>query len=130
MARNAGLRVAMHDCGRAECFIDDWLDIGVQLWEPAQVSNDILGIKKKYGRRLIIAGGWDNQGPISYPETPDEELREELIRYIDRMAPNGGFCYLASVVGRDTDEPFQRKMKLVKDVYEEYGRDWYRNHGY
>ncbi|MBR6113758.1 MAG: veratrol--corrinoid protein metyltransferase [Oscillospiraceae bacterium] len=130
MARDAGLKIAMHDCGKSECFIDDWLDIGVQLWEPAQTTNDILGVKKKYGRKLIITGGWDNQGPISYPETPDEELREALIKYIDDMAPDGGFCYMAVVVGNYTDEPFIRKMKLVHDVYEEYGRDWYKNHGY
>ena len=74
--------------------------------------------------------GWDLQGPISYPETPDEELREALIDYIDRMAPDGGFAYLVMVVGNYTDEPFQRKMKLADDVYFEYGRDWYRNHGF
>ena len=83
----------MHDCGKSECFIDDWLDIGVQLWEPAQTTNDVLGVKKKYGRKLIITGGWDNQGPIYYPETPDEELREEMIAEIDRMDLRGGFCY-------------------------------------
>ena len=130
LALDAGLKVGMHDCGKCECFIDDWLDIGVKFWEPAQVTNDIMGIKKKYGRKLILTGGWDLQGPISYPETPDEKLREALIDYIDRMAPDGGFAYLVMVVGNYTDEPFQRKMKLADDVYFEYGRDWYRNHGY
>ena len=130
LALDAGLKISMHDCGRAEAFIDDWLDIGVQLWEPAQVTNDIMGIKKKYGRKLIITGGWDNQGPISYPETPDEELREALIAHIDRMAPGGGFCYLCNVVGSSTDDFYQRKMKLVRQVYDEYGRDWYQTHGY
>ena len=46
------------------------------------------------------------------------------------MAPDGGFAYLVMVVGNYTDEPFQRKMKLADDVYFEYGRDWYRNHGF
>jgi hypothetical protein len=130
LALDAGLKIGMHDCGKCEVFIDDWLDIGVKFWEPAQVVNDIMGIKKKYGRKLLITGGWDLQGPISYPETPDEQLREALIDYIDRMAPDGGFAYLVMVVGNYTDEPFQRKMKLADDVYFEYGRDWYRNHGY
>ena len=130
LALDAGLKLAMHDCGKAECFIDDWMDIGVQLWEPAQTSNDIMGIKKKYGRSLIITGGWDNQGPISYPSTPDEELEQGVRDYIDRMAPNGAFCFLAMVVGSPGEEAFDRKMKLLSNVYEEYGRDWYRNHGY
>ena len=130
LARDAGLKIAMHDCGKAECFIDDWLDLGVQLWEPAQTTNDVLGVKKKYGRKLIITGGWDNQGPISYPETPDEELKEALKVYVDTMAPDGGFCYMPVVVGNYTDEPFIRKMKLINDFYLEYARDWYKNNGY
>ena len=130
LALDAGLKIGMHDCGKSECFIDDWLDLGVGLWEPAQTTNDILGVKKKYGRKLIITGGWDNQGPISYPETPDEELKEALKVYVDTMAPDGGFCYMPVVVGNYTDEPFIRKMKLCDDFYHEYARDWYRNNGY
>lgn len=120
----------MHDCGKCESFIDDWLDMGVSLWEPAQVSNDLLGIQQRCRGRLSFAGGWDNQGPISYPNTPDEELAQALRDYIDRFAPGGGFCYMASVVGAQGEPVFDRKMMLVQQVYEEYGRDWYRNHGY
>ena len=129
LALNAGVRVVMHDCGKCECFIDDWIDMGVTGWNPAQVTNDLMGIKKKYGRKLVICGGWDNQGPISFPDTPDEELRRALMDYIDRFAPDGGFAYMASVVGSAGDEAFDRKMKLIDRVYREYGRDWYKNHG-
>lgn len=129
LALNAGLKIGMHDCGKCECFIDDWIDLGVCLWEPAQVANDLVGIQQKYRGKLSFAGGWDNQGPISFPETPDDELRQALRDYIDRFAPAGGFAYMASVVGSAGDEPFQRKMKIVDEVYEEYGRDWYSRHG-
>ena len=50
--------------------------------------------------------------------------------YIDRMAPNGAFCFLGMVVGSPGEEVFDRKMKLMNRVYEEYGRDWYKNNGY
>lgn len=130
LARDAGLLIGMHDCGKCECFIEDWLDMGVCLWEPAQVSNDLVGIQKKYHGRLAIAGGWDNQGPISYPETPDEELAQGVRDYIDTFAPLGSFAFMVSVVGSETDEYFKRKMALADQVYEEYGRDWYKRHGY
>ena len=128
LALNAGLRVGMHDCGKCECFIDDWIDIGVRLWEPAQVGNDLAAIQQKYKGKLTFAGGWDNQGPISFPETPDEALAQALRDYIDAYAPGGGFAYMASVVGSQGDDYFQRKMKLVDQVYEDYGRDWYARH--
>ena len=130
LALNAGLKIGMHDCGKCESFIDDWIDLGVCLWEPAQVGNDLLAIQKKYKGKLTFAGGWDNQGPISFPDVPDIELEQALRDYIDRFAPGGGFCYMASVVGSEGDEYFQRKMKLVRRVYDEYGKDWYKNHGY
>ena len=129
LALDAGLKIAMHDCGKCESFIDDWLDIGVCLWEPAQVQNDLVGIKKKYQGKLSIAGGWDNQGRISWRETPDDELRDALVNYIDTFAPNGGFAYMATVVGTGGEEAFDRKMKIVQEVYEDYGKDWYKNHG-
>jgi hypothetical protein len=43
-----------HDCGKSEQFIDDWLEIGVSAWNPVQVTNDCVGIKKKYGNRLRL----------------------------------------------------------------------------
>ena len=64
--------------------IDDWIDMGVSLWEPAQVGNDLLAVQKKYHGKLAFAGGWDNQGRISFPETPDEELAQAVRDYIDR----------------------------------------------
>lgn len=130
LALNAGLKIGMHDCGKCECFIDDWLDMGVCLWEPAQVTNDLPAIQKKYRGKLTFAGGWDNQGPISFPDVPDEELRQAIVEYIDRFAPGGGFAFMVSVVGSESDEFFQRKMKLAAEVYRDYGRDWYRRNGY
>ncbi len=129
IALNAGLKIQMHCCGKSESFIEDWLDIGVCAWDPAQVSNDLVGIKEKYKGKLTIIGGWDNTGPISYPTTPDEELRDALKTYVDTFAPDGGFAYNASVVGAPGEEIYDRKMKLIKDFYVEYGRDWYKNHG-
>ncbi len=129
LALNAGLKIGMHDCGKCESFIDDWLDIGVSLWEPAQVGNDLLAVQKKYHGRLTFAGGWDNQGAISFPDTPDEELAQAVRDYIDRYAPGGGFAFMAHVVGNERQDVFKRKTALVHQVYLDYGRDWYQRHG-
>ena len=120
----------MHDCGKAESFIPDWLDIGVQIWEPAQTSNNFVEIKQKYGRDIIVAGAWDNQGYVSYEDTPDEVLRDAVVDYIDRMAPNGGFCFMCLPMGNPGEEIFERKMKLIDEIYEDYGKPWYKNHGF
>jgi hypothetical protein len=128
IALDNGLPLLMHCCGKCEMFIDSWLEIGVSAWEPAQVSNDLTAIKKKYGRKLAICGGWDNTGPVSMPETGDEEFREAVINYIDTFAPNGGFVYGVMVASGFGQEEYDHKMAIANEVYETYGRDWYRNH--
>ncbi len=31
-----GLYIQVHDCGRCEDFIDDWLELGITAWDPLQ----------------------------------------------------------------------------------------------
>lgn len=129
MALDDGLFVTMHDCGKCETFIDDWVEMGVSAWEPAQVSNDLVAIKKKYGRRLAIMGGWDNTGRISFADqVTDEELREALYRYVDTLAPNAGFAFLAMMNGSQEDEEVKRKSAIIEDVYQNYAKSYYKTH--
>ncbi|MCL1848533.1 MAG: veratrol--corrinoid protein metyltransferase, partial [Clostridiales bacterium] len=64
-----GLPIDMHCCGRCEDFIEDWRDIGVNIWNPAQISNDLQGIKAKYGNSFVLVGCWDSQGPPGWYES-------------------------------------------------------------
>jgi uroporphyrinogen-III decarboxylase len=130
LARENGLPIQMHNCGRCEDFIEDWLDIGVSAWDPAQVTNNLIGIKKKYGRRLCLAGCWDSSGPASWTSTSDEILKDELAKYVDTYAPGGGFMYTAYVMGAVGDEVAKRKKDIIQQFYEDYARDWYKRNGY
>ena len=125
---NGGAFIDMHDCGHCEAFIDDWMDFHITSWNPAQPSNDIPAIKKKYGRKLIIAGGWDSQGPLAYSSVPEDELREALINYVDTCAPNGGFVFSAFAMGKPYKEGGKSSMQIVNEVYEEYAKNWYQTH--
>jgi hypothetical protein len=104
----------MHCCGKCESFIDDWIELGVRAWEPAQVSNDLRAIKAKYAGKLAIMGGWDNTGPISYPSVTDEELLAALKEYVDTFAPDGGFAYMAMVMSESDDPEALRKVELAE----------------
>ncbi len=130
MALENGLPVSMHCCGHCEMFIDDWIDIGVTAWEPAQTSNDLVGIKKKYGRNMAIMGGWDNIGPISQVGSgvSDEALEQALIEYVDTFAPDGGFAFMAHMTGDRENEEHKRKSAIIDRVYQEYAIPWYKNH--
>jgi uroporphyrinogen-III decarboxylase len=125
-ARDRGLPVMMHDCGRCEDFIDDWRDCGVNSWNPAQLTNDLDGIKKKYGNSLVLIGCWDSQGDAGYMYTPEDVVRQAVRDTIDRFAPGGGFMFLGSVYGPDDDPAVDLKKKWITEEYEAYREHPYK----
>jgi hypothetical protein len=90
--------------------------------------NDLVGIKKKYGRKLAICGGWDSMGPAMDEDATEELVRAEVRKYIDTFAPGGGFAYAAhGLKMKPTQKDFMRQAWML-DEYENYGRHWYDNH--
>ena len=128
LAHDSGLLVTVHNCGRCEDQLDDWLDMGISGWDPAQPVNDLLGIKAKHGRKIAIIGGWDSTGPASWPTCTEEELLAELDRYVDTLAPGGGFCFAVAVMGASYDEKQRSKMQLVQQYYRDKVRNYYKTH--
>ena len=128
LAVERGIPVNMHCCGHCEVLLEDWREIGVSIWEPAQVSNDLLAIKAKYGRDLVLTGCWDSQGPVAWPEATEEEVKSAVRECIDTYAPDGGFVFWASAYGAPDDIPMQNKIRWLEEEYNDYGRDWYAKH--
>lgn len=123
---NAGLPIDMHNCGRCEDFIEDWFDFGVTMWNPAQVMNDLIGIKKKYGRKLTLIGCWDSSGPPAWPGASEELVRTAVRECLDMFAPNGGFCFWGSVYGATSnDAEAKQRAEWMTDEYNKYGRTFY-----
>ena len=130
MALENGAYVDRHDCGKSECFIDDWLEIGVKSWNPAQVSNDLPTIKKKYLGRLTLNGCWDNTGVFSNPNVDDQILLDALRYYVDTFAPGGGFVYGPMIMAAPDDPVGKKKNEIIRDFYEKNVRNYYKDHGY
>ena len=86
----AGIPCTMHNCGHFEEFIDDCVDMGVWLWEPAQSSNDLLAIKAKYGTRLAMCEGFEVR--FIADDVSEEEVRALFREHYDKMAPGGGYA--------------------------------------
>ena len=121
-----GIPVDMHNCGRCEDFIDDWLDIGVTCWNPAQTMNDLKGIKKKYGNKLVLEGCWDSSGPAGWPGATEEVVKQAVRDTIDAYAPGGGFVFWASTYGAPDDQDFLNRKRWITEEYDAYGRTFYK----
>jgi hypothetical protein len=126
LALDRGIPVEMHCCGRCEDFIDDWLDFGVVSWNPAQTSNDLAAIKKKYGNKLVINGGWDILGDLQAPDVTEEAVKQSVRASIDQFAPGGGYAFAGGFLGPLDDESTIRKNKWVSEEVLSYGAVFYR----
>lgn len=124
-AIDAGIPIVHHNCGRCEDFIDDWLEIGIIAWNPAQVMNDLDGIKKKYGNKLGLIGCWDSSGPAGWDHASEELVKSEVRKVIDRFAPGGGFCFWGSAYGPIGDTSTENRKRWLTEEYEAYGRTFY-----
>ena len=128
LLKENGVLIERHDCGKSEQFIDDWLEIGIDGWGPCQISNDLKAVKKKYGGRLSLMGGWDSQGKLGSSEVDDETLIEALYEYVDTFAPGGRFAFMALIEPGKDNPAAVAKREVVKKFYDDYARDWYKKH--
>ena len=129
IATDAGIPIIVHNCGRCEDFIEDWMEMGVRVWEPAQICNDLLGIKKRYGRKLVLAGCWDSQGIAGQLGVGEDILRAEVRKCVDTYAPGGGFMFWGNFMGDPMNPDVQNARRWIDEEYETYGRSFYETHG-
>ena len=103
-----GCTPEIHCCGKADAIADDFAEIGIRCWNPAQVFNDLEGVKARNGNSLILEGAWDSNGAAGIKGADEETVRAAVRSAIDRCAPGGG--YIFSISG----------MTAVYDVGEEH----------
>jgi uroporphyrinogen decarboxylase len=115
-------KVLYHCCGGVEPLLPDLIDLGIDAINPVQVSAKGMGdtkkIKAKYGRHLTFWGGIDTQWILPFG-TP-AEVRNEVRRRIEDLAPEGGF-----ILGAVHNIRPEIKPENICALYEaalEYGR--------
>jgi hypothetical protein len=126
IAHEAGKPVMMHNCGRCEDFIPDWIEFHISSWNPCQVSNDLAGIKKKYGNNLVLIGCHDTEGPSVWPGASEEVVRASVRECIDKYAAGGGYIFHASFYGPKGDQDCENKKRWVGEEYESYRETPYK----
>ncbi len=114
--------VFLHTCGAVYELIPDFIEIGVDILNPVQVSaagmGDTRKLKQEFGEKLTFwGGGVDTQGVL--PRGTSEEVREEVKRRIGDLAPGGGFVFSA-VHNIQPDVPPENIMAMW-EAWKEYG---------
>ncbi|MDR1330276.1 MAG: veratrol--corrinoid protein metyltransferase [Oscillospiraceae bacterium] len=126
LALENGLAITKHDCGRSEQFIDDWLEIGISGWNPAQSMNDLGAIKRKYGSKLTLDGGCWDYITSGRDLSTDDALIAAVDDYVAQFAPGGGFVFAAMPpFDFENMEDFGRRNDLVRKYFFDKVRNYY-----
>ncbi|NMB16138.1 MAG: uroporphyrinogen-III decarboxylase [Firmicutes bacterium] len=116
------VKIYFHSCGSVYHFIGDLIEVGVDILNPVQVAAadmDTKRLKKEFGQDIVFwGGGVDTQRVLPYG-TP-QEVRDEVKRRIDDLAPGGGFVF-STVHNIQGDVP-PENIVAVWETLQEYGR--------
>jgi len=88
-------KIFMHSCGAIRAFIPEFIEIGVDIINPVQVSAtgmDSAELKREFGKDIVFwGGGVDTQHVLGTGTS--EEVRAEVKRRIEDFKPGGGFVF-------------------------------------
>ena len=96
--KEANVKILYHCCGNVYNMIDDFVEAGVDILNPVQVSaaemGDLKRLKRRFGSQICFWGGIDCQKLL--PSASPEEVRRVAIQTKDILGENGGYVLSAA----------------------------------
>lgn len=117
LARSHGARLILHSCGAVMKLIPDFIQAGVTVLDPIQVTAkgmDIRVLAKEYGSDLTFHGGIDVQRLM--PRGTEEEIRAAVRELVEVLGDNGGFFFSPSHRFQP-DTPTSNIVTLYDEVF-------------
>lgn len=109
-------KLHMHSCGTIHYFLDDLIELGVDIINPVQVSArgmDPRFLKQKFGARVTFWGAIDTQHLLAYG-TPDEVRKN--VRETMRILGTGGGYVLSAVHNIQADVPPENILAMFDEA--------------
>ena len=115
--RDAGKMVSIHSCGDNSEILGEMIDLGLQIFNPAQPeANDLADMKKRYGNSITFEGGIGTQRNLPFG-TP-EQIKEEIRRCRLDLGSNGGFIMTTTKPLRP-EVPVENAAAAIETIIEE-----------
>ena len=109
----------MHSCGFIRPIVGDLVEMGVDAIDPLQYCNDVPALKALYGGKVVFNGGFNSQEVLERPGASEEEIRAEVRRCIDTLAPGGNYATMCPIIDGHV-------AGIVADEIERFGRNFYK----
>ncbi len=92
---NTTWKLFKHSCGAVESLIDSFIDAGIDILNPVQISTtgmDPKMLKEKYGKQIVFRGGGiDTQQVLPYG-TP-KEVETKVLENLKIFSKGGGYVF-------------------------------------
>jgi uroporphyrinogen decarboxylase len=112
------LIVIFHSDGAVAPLLDDFIEIGVDVFNPVQPGvpgHDPGTLKKRFGERLSFFGAIDQQRLL--PRGSPKEIRRDVREKIETLGEGGGYMVApAHIIQSDT--PKENVEALISGVLE------------
>ena len=111
--------VALDSDGDVDLLIPIWLEAGINLIYPfeCQCGNDVVALRKKYGRELRMFGGFDKRTLVEGPAAIDRELRR-----LQPLIEEGGFLACTDH-GIPPNVPYSHFMYFMRRLGQAVGKE-------
>jgi uroporphyrinogen decarboxylase len=109
-------RLFYHSCGAVADLIDDFLEIGVDILNPVQVSAagmDPAALKARFGDRVVFWGAVDSQRTL--PKGTPEDVRREVRERVRVLGAGGGYV-VGPVHNIQPDVPAENILALYDEA--------------
>jgi len=109
-------KIMHHTCGSVFSFVQDLIDVGVDILNPIQTSArgmDPAALKREFGEQLVFHGGIDVQQILPFA-TP-ERVREEVKRIVATLGQGGGYI-LAPSHNIQADVPPENVLAMYEAI--------------
>ena len=118
-AANPGVIVIMHSDGVVAPLIEDFIEIGVEVYNPVQPNvpgSDPEELQRKYGGRISFFGGIDQQALL--PGGDKAAITSELTRRAHIMGARGGYLMApAHIIQADVSvDTVEHMISVVKGI--------------
>jgi uroporphyrinogen decarboxylase len=109
------LMIIYHGCGNATPVYEDFVEIGLDAYNPLEVKSglDVVELKKIFGGRMAFVGNLD----VRVLESGDKQAIKKEVLYKIRAAKNGGWVFQSdhSVSSEVTPESYEYAIELLRE---------------
>lgn len=120
--QNTSWKNFYHSCGSIVDYLDDFVEMGVDIINPVQLSAagmDAKMLKEKYGDKLVFwGGGVDTQHMLPFGRP--EDIAEEVKYRMSVLSKGGGFVF-ATIHNIVANVPPENIMAMYNAVHEYNG---------